>query len=64
MPPRARANDANSTRKACPIPNAAYTPKYPPLQRKDTASYFYANQQNTIDTLTILAESQDILLGS
>ena len=26
-PPRARENDANNTRMACPSPNAAYTPR-------------------------------------
>ena len=31
MPPMARKYDANTVRTICPVPSAAYTPKYSPL---------------------------------
>ena len=61
MPPRARANDANSTRMACPIPNAAYTPKYPPLQRKDIV---ILHKQTKHYRYVSYPKSYDIFLGS
>ena len=38
MPPMARKYDANTVRTICPVPSAAYTPKYSPL---------YYNKTNT-----------------
>ena len=36
MAPRASENDANNTKMDWPIPNAAYIPRYVPLQRIKT----------------------------
>ena len=48
MAPRARENDANSTRIDCPTPSAAYTPRYPPLQGKTKQTESTCTHRNPI----------------